>query len=99
MLAAHVRRGSARLLLPQDPDDLLFLEAIIYTRKGHDLTKRLPAIAALAGALPTRSCILDAELTACDEQGLPDLWAFHSRDAWKGKLCEWASNLFEHEWP
>jgi bifunctional non-homologous end joining protein LigD len=52
-------------------------DVALCTKNGHDYTKRLPAIAAAAAALPVRSAIIDGELTATDERGLPDFRALH----------------------
>jgi bifunctional non-homologous end joining protein LigD len=39
-------------------------DVTLYTRNGHDYTKRLPAITNAVAALPVRSAIIDGELTA-----------------------------------
>ena len=40
------------------------------TRNGYDFSKRFPLILAAVAALPARSCVLDGEAIACDENGL-----------------------------
>ena len=50
-------------------------------------------MAALIAALPAQSCIIDAELTACDEQGLPDFRALHFHRTRERELCVWAFDL------
>ena len=65
----------------------------IYTRNGHDYTRSLPAITASVAALPCRSCIIDGELTAIDEYGLPDFRALHFRAARDEELCVWGFDL------
>jgi hypothetical protein len=44
-------------------------DVALYTKNGHDYTKRLPSIAAAVAELPARSAIIDGELTAIDERG------------------------------
>lgn len=64
----------------------------IYTKRGHDYTKRFPALAGMLATISVRTCIIDGELTACDNRGLPDFRAlhFHDRD---DELCVWAFDL------
>ncbi|OAE45436.1 non-homologous end-joining DNA ligase [Agrobacterium tumefaciens] len=47
-------------------------QVTVITRGGHDWTKRFPAIAAAAKALPVGSCILDGEAVVLDEVGRSD---------------------------
>jgi ATP-dependent DNA ligase len=44
---------------------------------------------------PVSSAIIDVELTACDDQGLPDFRALHFRKRKKHHLCVWAFDLLE----
>jgi ATP-dependent DNA ligase len=43
----------------------------LLTRNGHDWTRRFPLIAQAVGALRVRSCLIDGEAVACDDDGLP----------------------------
>jgi bifunctional non-homologous end joining protein LigD len=43
------------------------------TRAGNNFASRFPLIAAAIAALPMRSCVIDGEAIACDENGL---WVF-----------------------
>jgi ATP-dependent DNA ligase len=43
----------------------------LFTRNGHDWTGRFPLITAAANALKARSCLIDGEAVACDDEGLP----------------------------
>ena len=67
--------------------------AVIFTKNGHDYTKRLPAIAGAVAALPVQSAIIDGELTACDDRGVPDFRALHFRNAEEHDLCVWAFDI------
>ena len=42
----------------------------LITRNGNDFTKRFPLAAAAVAALPGRSCLIDGEAIACDDNGL-----------------------------
>ena len=42
----------------------------LITRNGNDFTKRFPLAAAAVAALPGRSCLIDGEAIACDNNGL-----------------------------
>jgi bifunctional non-homologous end joining protein LigD len=43
----------------------------LYSRPGNDLTGRFPLIVETLANLRTRSCIIDGEAVACDDNGLP----------------------------
>jgi bifunctional non-homologous end joining protein LigD len=66
--------------------------AAVFTKGGHDYTRRFPAIAGTLMTVPARACILDGELVAPDDQGRPDFRAlhFHDRDE---QVCVWAFDL------
>ena len=54
----------------------LFDDAVtIYGKNGGDLTSRFRSIAVALAALPFESLILDAELVACEPDGLPNFYA------------------------
>ncbi len=42
----------------------------LITRNGYDFSERFPLIVAAIAALPARSCAVDGEAIACDENGL-----------------------------
>src|SRR5207245_4327960 len=42
----------------------------LYSRPGNDLTERLPLIVEALARLRSRSCIIDGEAVACDENGV-----------------------------
>ena len=55
----------------------------LVTRNGYDLAGRFPLAAAAIAALPARSCVVDCEAIACDENGLAvfDLIRYRRQDA------------------
>ena len=42
----------------------------LITRNGNDFTRRFPLAAAAVAALPGRSCLIDGEAIACDDNGI-----------------------------
>ena len=68
-------------------------EVAIYTRKGHDYTKRFLEIRDSLLVLPARSAIIDAEIVVCDSDGKPDFKALMEGTA--GDLCAWCFDLLE----
>src|SRR5215831_17283923 len=42
----------------------------LYSRPGNDLTHRFPLIAETLARLRSRSCIIDGEAVACDDNGI-----------------------------
>src|SRR5262252_3032082 len=51
----------------------------LYSRPGNDLTHRFPQIVETLACLRSRSCIIDDEAVACDENGVAsfDLFCHH----------------------
>jgi bifunctional non-homologous end joining protein LigD len=43
----------------------------LYSRPGNDLTYRFPLIVEFLARLRSRSCIIDGEAVACDDDGMP----------------------------
>src|SRR5215467_9261677 len=62
----------------------------IYTKNGHRCAHKVELIAAALTHLPARSCIIDGELTTCDEYGLPN---FHALHFGRTERCAWAFDL------
>jgi bifunctional non-homologous end joining protein LigD len=50
----------------------------LYSRPGNDLTRRFPLIVETLARLRSRSCIIDGEAVACDDNGV----ASFNRCAW-----------------
>jgi bifunctional non-homologous end joining protein LigD len=67
----------------------------IYSRNGHDFTPRYPAIAAALKALRARSAIIDAEVTVCGGDGVPQFYRLLTSRFDQGELCVWAFDLLE----
>jgi bifunctional non-homologous end joining protein LigD len=65
----------------------------VLTKKGHDYARLFKLIAASIASLPAKSVIIDGELAACDERGIPDFRALHFRDMPDADLCVWAFDL------
>jgi bifunctional non-homologous end joining protein LigD len=67
--------------------------ATVYTKSGHDFTRRFPTIAAAVATLPVQSLIIDGELTTCDDRGVPDFRALHFHNVRDDDLCVWAFDI------
>jgi bifunctional non-homologous end joining protein LigD len=65
--------------------------AILYSRNGNDLTPRYPTIAQAVAQLPTKAVVLDAELTACSDDGSPDFSALLRKR--HTDLCVWVFDI------
>ena len=68
-------------------------EVVIFTRNGHDYTRRFPTIRESMLSLPARSAIIDAEIVVCDGDGKPDFNAL--MEGGVGHLCAWCFDLLE----
>jgi bifunctional non-homologous end joining protein LigD len=61
----EIKHDGYRLMARQDPIGFRLL-----TRNGHDWAPRYPLIVAAVDRLKVRSCPIDGEAVACDENGL-----------------------------
>jgi len=61
----EIKHDGFRLMARRDGAGVRLL-----TRNGYDWTPRYPAIVQAAHALRVRSCLIDGEAVACDDQGL-----------------------------
>jgi hypothetical protein len=61
----EIKHDGFRVIARKDGD-----RARLYSRPGNDLTKRFPLIAEALTGLRSRSCIIDMEAAACDDNGL-----------------------------
>jgi bifunctional non-homologous end joining protein LigD len=66
-------------------------EVQLFSKGGHDYTRRYPAIAHAAEHLPVRSAIIDSELVRCDERDQPDFYGLLYNEP--GRLCCWCFDL------
>ena len=67
----------------------------VYTKNGHDFSRAFRHLAKALVALPAHSAVIDGELTACDDRGIPDFRALHFRDIHDDQLCVWAFDLLQ----
>jgi bifunctional non-homologous end joining protein LigD len=67
----------------------------LFTRNGHDWTKRFPGIAQAAAKLPVRVAVIDGEAIVEDERGLSDWSALHAAAAKRSvpQAILWAFDL------
>jgi bifunctional non-homologous end joining protein LigD len=61
----EIKHDGFRILAKQNPDGVR-----LFTRKGYDLAVRFPQATAAIAALPARSCLIDGEAIARDQNGL-----------------------------
>jgi bifunctional non-homologous end joining protein LigD len=66
----------------------------LFSRHGHDLTARFPAIASALAAIDASTAIIDGELVAMNGMGLPDFGALNRRLA-DAPLAVWVFDLLE----
>ena len=69
----------------------------LYSHPGNDLTHRFPLIVETLAQLRSRSCIIDGEAVACDDNGLASFERSEeektgcrgslSREEWEKKYC------------
>jgi bifunctional non-homologous end joining protein LigD len=66
----------------------------LYSRPGNDLTRRFPLIVETLARLRSRSCIIDGEAVACDDNGIAsfDLVRHHRAN---GSVFLYAFDLIE----
>jgi bifunctional non-homologous end joining protein LigD len=85
----EIKQDGFRVIARKDGDRVR-----LYSRPGNDLTDRFPLIAAAAGALNVRSCLLDGEV-ACDGDGMPSFDRLRYRRA-DGAVFLFAFDLLEN---
>ena len=82
----EVKFDGYRLQVHKEGKDVALL-----SKNGNDFTSRFRDIAIAAALIPTKSVILDCELTACADDGTPDFAGLlHQSDA---PLCLWAFDI------
>jgi bifunctional non-homologous end joining protein LigD len=78
----EVKFDGYRLQLHKEGKDVVLL-----SKNGNDFTSRFPDIAIAASLIPTKSVILDCELTACADDGTPDFGSLLQKQ--EVPLCVW----------
>lgn len=86
----EVKFDGFRVQIHKDGD-----EVTLFSRRGHDITKRFRAVAVAVASLPCHSVVIDAELTACDHEGKPDFVGLLRRQ--NRELCLWCFDLMKLE--
>ncbi len=66
----------------------------LYSRAGNDFTRRFPLIVEALTGLRSRSCIIDGEAVACDDNGLASFERIHYRQH-DGDVFLYAFDLIE----
>ena len=66
----------------------------LYSRPGNDLTRRFPLIVETLARLRLRSCIIDGEAVACDDNGVASFDLIHHQRA-NGSIFLYAFDLIE----
>ena len=67
----------------------------VLSRNGKKFTGRFIGVWEALRALPAKSAIIDAEIVACREDGVPDFRALHSGNYSDEILCAWCFDLME----
>jgi len=68
----------------------------LYSRPGNDLTRRFPLIVEALARLRSRSCIIDGEAVACDDNGVASFDLIRHQRANEG-IFLYAFDLIEGE--
>jgi bifunctional non-homologous end joining protein LigD len=70
--------------------------AAAFTKNGHDHSSRIRWMVDALARLPSaRSLVLDGELVACNDAGLPDFYWLHFHRHDRG-FCVWAFDVLDH---
>ena len=68
-------------------------EATLFSKNGVDLTRRFRDLKPVIDFIPAKSAIIDCELVACDEAGLPCFRTLMDYGKNNAPLCLWAFDL------
>ena len=68
-------------------------DVVVFPRNGNDATSRFKSVAIALATLPLTSCIVDAELVACDAEGQPNFYALMGGA--KHGCCAYCFDLLE----
>jgi bifunctional non-homologous end joining protein LigD len=85
----EIKNDGFRVIARKDGDRVR-----LYSRPGNDMTHRFPLIAEALTGLRSRSCIIDGEAVACDDNGVAsfDLVRHHGAN---GSIFLYAFDLIE----
>ena len=67
--------------------------ATLYSKNGADFTTRFRALRPVLESIPARSAIIDCELVACDESGMPCFQTLMTLGNKAPALCLWCFDL------
>jgi bifunctional non-homologous end joining protein LigD len=67
--------------------------ATLYSKNGADYTRRFRALQDTIEGIPVRNAILDCELVACDDTGMPNFRTFMELGGKAPALCLWCFDL------
>jgi bifunctional non-homologous end joining protein LigD len=65
-------------------------EVALYSKSGAALTRRFAALEPIVRKLPVKSAIIDCELVACDQHGMPSFSHLMTLGGKAPALCLWA---------
>ena len=67
--------------------------ATLYSKNGADITRRFRSLRPALARVPVRSAIIDCELVACDETGMPSFRSLINLGNKAPALCLWCFDL------
>ena len=67
--------------------------ATLYSNNGADITRRFRSLRPALARVPVRSAIIDCELVACDETGMPSFRSLMNLGNKAPALCLWCFDL------
>jgi bifunctional non-homologous end joining protein LigD len=85
----EIKHDGFRIIARKDGDRVR-----LYSRPGNDMTRRFPLIADALTGLRSRSCIIDGEAVACDDNGLASFERIRYRQH-DGDMLLYAFDLIE----
>ena len=85
----EIKHDGFRVIARKDGDHVR-----LYSRPGNDMTRRFPLIAEALTGLRSRSCIIDGEAVACDDNGLASFERIRYRQH-DGEVFLYAFDLIE----
>ena len=71
--------------------------ATLYSKNGADITRRFRSLRPALARVPVRSAIIDCELVACDETGMPSFRSLMNLGNKAPALCLWCFDLLSLE--